>query len=71
MYKVGIASDYQARLNSYQTSDPNRGYHLEYKKHTHLFRSIEKYIHTKFDNKHEWVRGQLEDIIRAIENYST
>ncbi len=69
MYKVGIASNCQARLNSYQTSDPNRGYHLQYKKHTHLFRSIEKHIHTTFDNQHEWVRGQLEDIIQAIEKY--
>ncbi len=68
-YKVSIAKDYQARLKSYQTSDPNRSYCLEYKKYTPLFRSIEKYIHAKFDNKHEWVRGELEDIISAIENY--
>ena len=68
-YKIGIAKDYQARLTSYQTSDPNRGYHLEYKKYTPLFRPIEKYIHTTFDNKHEWVKGKLEDIINAIENY--
>ncbi len=34
-YKVGIAKDYKARLNSYQTSDPDRGYRLEYKI-THL-----------------------------------
>ncbi len=30
-YKVGIAHDIQKRLNSYQTSDPNRGYKLEHK----------------------------------------
>ena len=28
--KVGIARDIKSRLNSYQTSDPNRGYKLEH-----------------------------------------
>ena len=69
-YKVGIAKDYKARLNSYQTSDPDRRYQLEYSIHTPLFREIEKYIHAKFENKHEWVSGKLENIIAAIENYS-
>lgn len=69
-YKVGIAKDYKARLNSYQTSDPDRNYKLEYKNHTHLFREIEKYIHEKFENKHEWVRVKLKNIIDEIENYS-
>ena len=68
-YKVGIAKDYKARLNSYQTSDPDRRYQLEYSIHTPLFREIEKYIHAKFENKHEWVSGKLENIIAAIENY--
>ena len=69
MYKVGIASNYKARLNSYQTSDPYRGYKLEYKIHTHLFREIERHIHEKFDNIFEWVRTDLKDIIGEIENY--
>ncbi len=68
-YKVGIAKDYKARLNSYQTSDPDRNYQLEYTVYTPLFREIEKYIHNKFQNKHEWVSGKLENIIKAIENY--
>ena len=68
-YKVGIAKDWKARLNSYQTSDPDRNYKLEYKKYTPLFRPIEKHIHAKFENKHEWVRGKLNDIIQEIENY--
>ena len=70
-YKVGIAKDYKARLNSYQTSDPNRNYILEHMKHTHLFREIENYIHKKFENKHEWVSANLKDIINAIENYDS
>ncbi len=69
MYKVGIAKDYKARLNSYQTSDPDRGYRLEYKIHTPLFREIEQYIHNIFENKHEWVRADLQDIISAIKSY--
>ncbi len=68
-YKVGIAKDYKARLNSYQTSDPDRGYRLEYKIHTPLFREIEQYIHNIFENKHEWVCADLQDIISAIKSY--
>ena len=68
-YKVGIAKDVHSRLNSYQTSDPDRNFKLEYKIHTHLFREIEKHIHEKFENKHEWVREKLENIIKEIENY--
>ena len=68
-FKVGIASNPKNRLNSYQTSDPNRGYKLEYTKYTPYFREIEKHTHTKFDNRHEWVRGNLKDIIKEIENF--
>ena len=70
-YKVGIAKDWKSRLNSYQTSHPDRNFKLEYKIHTHLFREIEKHIHNKFENKHEWVREKLENIINEIENYTS
>ena len=68
-YKVGIAKDWKSRLTSYQTSHPDRNFKIEYKIHTHLFREIEKHIHNKFENKHEWVREKLENIINEIENY--
>ena len=68
-YKVGIAKDYKARLTSYQISDPLRGYKLEYKIHTHLFRETEKHIHAAFDNLLEWVQGSKEDIINEIEKF--
>ena len=71
MYKVGIATDYKARLNSYQTSDPDRGYQLEYQKRTSLFREIETHIHDVFENKHEWVKGNLKDIIHEIEGFDS
>ena len=71
MYKVGIAKNYTSRLNSYQTSDPDRNYKLEYKILTPNFRPLEKYIHEKFNNKHEWVRGDLNEIIKEIENFDT
>ena len=61
-YKVGIAKDWKARLNSYQTSDPNRGYKLEYKLLTPHFRAIEQHVHELFENKHEWIRGALQHI---------
>ena len=69
LYKVGIAFDYKQRLSNYQTSDPLREYKIEYKLHTPYFREIEKYVHGKFDNLHEWVDGELEEIKQAIENY--
>ena len=68
-YKVGVASDWKTRLNSYQTSDPNRAYKVEYKIYTPFFREIEKHIHKKFENRHEWVRAKLNDIIEGIKDY--
>ena len=68
-YKVGIASNVERRLSSYQTADPDRAYKVEYSFHTPHFRAIESYIHDKYDNKHEWVSGELMDIIKDIENY--
>ena len=32
-------------------------------------REIEKYIHNLFDNKFEWIKGNLEDIVQKTENY--
>ena len=68
-YKVGIAKDWKSRLNSYQTSDPERQYKIEYKLETPWFRETEQYIHDKFPNKHEWVQGELAEIIKAIEDH--
>ena len=71
MYKVGIATNWKTRLNSYQTSDPKRAYHLEHKKETPHFRALEKHIHENFESNHEWVSGNLEEIIKEIENFKT
>ena len=68
-YKVGITSNTDRRIENYQTSDPNRGYKLEHRKFTHLFRETEKFIHEKYDSKHEWVKGNLQDIIDDVKNY--
>jgi len=68
-YKVGIAKSWKSRLNSYQTSDPNRAFHIEFHYLTAHFREIEKHIHEKFENKREWVQAKLSDIREAIENY--
>ena len=68
-YKVGIASDTNKRLGSYQTSDPDRGFEIEFKLKTHQYRDVEKFIHEKYENKHEWVRGKMDDIIRDIKNF--
>lgn len=69
-YKVGIAKNVKARLNAYQTSDPDRAYKLEFSHETHLFRKTEKHIHDTFDNKHEWVSGDMKEIKREIVEFS-
>ncbi len=69
-YKVGIAKHWQSRLNSYQTSDPNRRYRMEHKILTHSYRKVEKYIHKKFHARNEWISGNLKDIKREINAYA-
>ena len=68
-YKVGIAKDWRARLNSYQTADSDRAYKIEHKLLTTKFRELEKYIHHKFNARHEWVKADLKEIIKEIDNY--
>ncbi len=68
-YKVGIAHDIQKRLNSYQTSDPNRGYKLEHKKLTPRYRELERYIHRELQSRHEWVKADLEAIKKTIKDF--
>ena len=65
-FKVGIAKNWKSRLNSYQTAEPNRAYKMEFKVETTKFNEIEKAVHDYFDNRHEWVRANLEDIISKI-----
>jgi len=68
-YKVGIAKDVKSRLNSYQTGDPDRAFKLEHKRLTEHYRALERHIHEKFDNKREWVRADLREIVDAIDAY--
>ena len=68
-YKVGIAKNPKARLYQYQTSDPERSYKLEFQYETPWFRQTEQYIHEIFENRHEWVSGDLKDIIREIKDF--
>ena len=69
-YKVGIATNVKARLNSYQIGDPERSYKLEFSHKTHLYRQTEAHIHEHFENKHEWVRADLNDIKQEILSYA-
>ena len=68
-YKVGIAKNWKSRLNSYQTSDPDRRYKVEFTHLTPYFRETEKHIHHLFPNKHEWVQGDLKEIADKIKGY--
>ena len=68
-YKVGIVKDVTKRLNNYQTSDPLRGYQIEYKKQTPYFKEIEKMIHDTLPNEYEWVSASLKTITDKINKY--
>ena len=68
-YKVGIAKNVKQRLNSYQTSDPDRGYELKYSTSTPHYKEIERYIHDKYPNDHEWVTADLDALKDSIETY--
>jgi site-specific DNA-methyltransferase (adenine-specific) len=68
-YKVGIAKNIKTRLSSYQIGDKDRDYKMIYTFATTQYREIEKYIHEKFKNLHEWVEAKPEEIIKEIENY--
>ena len=68
-YKVGITNNFQRRLSSYQTSDPERQYKMEYKFETPHFREIEAHIHQKFNARHEWVKVDMKTTIGEIEGY--
>ena len=67
-YKVGVAEDWRKRLNSYQTSDPERAYEMEYKVQTKNFLEIEREVHKKFGATHEWVQADLQEIKDFIED---
>ncbi len=69
IYKVGVATNAEARLASYQTADPKRRYQLEFKILTAEYKTLEPHIHRKFDGDHEWVPGKLADIIAAMKTY--
>lgn len=69
-YRVGVAKNVNASLNSYQTSDAERSYRLEFSVETPLYFETEAHIHKHFDNKYEWVKASLDDIKREILNYA-
>jgi len=68
-FKVGIAKDVKLRLNTFQISDPKRQFQLRHSLKTPWFREIESHIHKSFPNKHEWVSGELENIVSEIDNF--
>ncbi len=69
LFKVGIAKDWKSRLNSYQTSDPDRAYKMEYKLLTHKYRALENQIHKHFESIYEWVDAPLKDIIDEMNRF--
>ena len=62
-YKVGIAKNWKSRLNSYQTSSPDRNYTIEYKVRTPHYKFVEKFVHDSFPGTHEWVEAEPLQIV--------
>ncbi len=70
-YKVGVTiQKAEDRLGAYQVADPLRRYKLEYTKLTKHYKIVEKHIHSKYENRAEWVKAPLADIIKEIENHN-
>lgn len=67
-YKVGIAKNVKQRLNGYQTSDPNRGFKLEFSEKTEYYREIESEVHKHFNANYEWVDVELNEIVKKIKS---
>ena len=68
-YNVGITNNIKRRLYSYQTSSLNRDFKVYFEYKTEHFRQIEKYIHSKFENRNEWVKSDLQSIVKAIKEF--
>jgi len=77
-YKVGVATNVDKRIASYQTGDPKRQYKLEHSRRFENANEVEDYIHEKFGAKPlvegkerlgEWVTADLQAIVDAIEGY--
>ena len=64
-----MAKNLKSRLNSYQTSDPGRNYKVEHYEERADFRELEKHIHRKFENAHEWVKADLKDIVSEMRTF--
>ncbi|MDI9313925.1 MAG: DNA methyltransferase [Hydrotalea sp.] len=68
--KIGIAKNPQARLNSYQTSDPNRGYKLEKFYQTKFNADIEKRIHQHYQAPNEWIAtSDIDEVFDLIKKF--
>lgn len=65
-YKVGVASDWKKRWQSYQTSSPYRDYKFEYGVTTENWKFIEKAVHNSFPGTHEWIQADLQDVKNLI-----
>ncbi len=71
--KVGMSINAEDRLNSYQTGDPNRSYHLYSKFYTEDRHETERQIHSilsrHFKRQNEWFYGDAEDVEFIISQY--
>ena len=65
-FKVGITSFPDMRLNTFQTSSPDRDFELHKTWETPHAQDIEKKAHEHFPSKNEWVQAKLPDIIAFI-----
>jgi len=69
-YKVGITSNMKGRLGGFHTAVPSSLHHkIEFSIEKENYRETESYIHTKYENDNEWVKGDLRAIIKDIKTF--
>jgi len=66
-YKVGRTNNPERRLLAYQTSDPLRSYKLEFVKKVIDISTHENAVYSKIENRGEWIKTELESLIKVID----
>ena len=61
-FKIGIATNWKKRWQSYQTSCPFRDYKFVYAKSSIHWKKIEAALINSFPGHNEWVQADVEDI---------
>lgn len=72
-YKIGYQTTTGNTINKiegrYNIGSPERDYKVEAYRTTHFYKELEKYMHKKYNASHEWIYGDLDDIIKTLNEW--